>query len=802
MEMDFENEEYKWSYCTVGGVTRVNISTGQDIAHLGELDRKLWTVLSCPVNGLEFDPATLAMLDSDNDGRIHVDEVIEAAKWLTSVMTDPDKLTEQKDGVPLGAINVANEKGQVLYYSAKRILANLGVRKDTISTADTANSLDIFCKTRFNGDGVITANTTDDENLRKVIATCIETIGAKADRSGEDGIDADSVEEFFTALADYSAWKADGEQKGAALYPYGADTERLIELTDALKDKVSDYFIRCRLAKFNGDTAKALDVSLDSVSAISAKNMVECTEDIAAYPLARIDAVDTLPLDAVNPAWQAQMDEIFKKAIKVDYPMCRDLSEEQWNGILAKLVPFKEWLAARKGEKVASVAPEYARELLEGTAKDDLLALIAEDKKFESEYSSIQSVDKLVHYYRDFYKFLRNFVTFADFYDRDDSVKAIFQAGRLYIDQRCCKLCVKVSDMSKHTDMSSLSGMFLVYCDCTHKVSGEKMTIVAAMTVGDVNNLREGKNALFYDNDGAIWDATVVKVIENPISIRQAFWSPYRKFARFIENTINKFASEKDSKVTSDITGKIEAAPEAVTAEGAAAKKQPFDIAKFCGIFAAIGLALGAIGTFVVALLKGFVALSWWKMIIVIVVILLLISGPAMIMAWLKLRKRNLAPVLNANGWAVNAQSIVNTRFGATLTESAKLPKIAGGDPYSGGVPTWRRVLYAVIAAAAVALLVLYLTGTFPFGERKQKAADVEDTEVVAEPQATDQAVDDAQPADENVEAQAPAAEPETVASPVEEQQVAPASDNKDKKSKSRKNRKNKKADVEEPTYE
>ena len=49
------NGGYDWKFSSVGGVTRVNIESGEDIAHLGELDQKLWTVLSCPVKGLEFD---------------------------------------------------------------------------------------------------------------------------------------------------------------------------------------------------------------------------------------------------------------------------------------------------------------------------------------------------------------------------------------------------------------------------------------------------------------------------------------------------------------------------------------------------------------------------------------------------------------------------------------------------------------------------------------------------------------------------------------------------------------------------
>ena len=50
---------YDWKFSTIGGMTRVNIERGEDIKHLGELDEKLWTVLSCPVSGMEFDEKTL-----------------------------------------------------------------------------------------------------------------------------------------------------------------------------------------------------------------------------------------------------------------------------------------------------------------------------------------------------------------------------------------------------------------------------------------------------------------------------------------------------------------------------------------------------------------------------------------------------------------------------------------------------------------------------------------------------------------------------------------------------------------------
>ena len=157
---------YNWKFASVGGTTRVNISSGEDIAHLDELDQKLWTVLSCPVKGLEIDERTLQLMDGDTDGKIRANEVVETALWLTSVLSDPDDLLKQEDQLPLSAIRTDNEEGKRLYDSARQILANLGKDGETISVADTVDSVAIFSKTRFNGDGVITEQTCEDDTLK------------------------------------------------------------------------------------------------------------------------------------------------------------------------------------------------------------------------------------------------------------------------------------------------------------------------------------------------------------------------------------------------------------------------------------------------------------------------------------------------------------------------------------------------------------------------------------------------------------------------------------------------------------
>lgn len=712
-----KNSGYDWKFTNCGGVMRVDISTGQDIAHLAELDQKMWTVLSCPTKGLELDSKTLEMMDSDNDGRVRANEVIAASQWLTSVLNDPDLILRQEDYIPISAINTDNEEGMKIANSIRQILKNLGLEKDSISIADTADIMAIFNKTRFNGDGIITEGSTDDEKLKQLIHDCMEVVGTLDDRSGDPGVDTDKIELFFQQCADYKAWKEDGDARKNEVFPFGDDTEAGLHAYQALKDKIDDYFMRCKLASLNNDATGTLDVSATRIEAISEKSLTECMEEIAAYPLARIRTDKFLQLDAeVNPAWRDQFNTlktfVFSKLNIAD----NLLDETTWKSIDAHFAAYIAWVAAKPAEDVEKLGADRIAAILADNQKDALMSLIEQDKALESEFNEISTVDKLLHFYRDFYRLLKNYITFVDFYDKNRKNKAIFQAGTLYIDQRCCDLCIKVSDMGKHNQMAGFSGMYLIYCECYSKQKNETMTIVAALTNGEVRDIVVGKNALFYDRDGVDWDAKIVKIIENPISIREAFWSPYRKFVRFIEDLINKFASKQDEKVTGDVTGKIsETSQNLVPVQGEEKKsKQAFDIAKFCGIFAAIGLAIGAIGGFLTAAVKGFFLLAWWQIPIVILGIMLLISGPAMLMAWLKLRRRNLAPVLDANSWAVNANALISIPFGATLTSVASFPVVKVPDPFDNSkkTPTWKKVLWFIIILLVIAFCVLFFTNS------------------------------------------------------------------------------------------
>lgn len=702
--------EYKWKFIKLGGETRVSIESGEDIVRLPELDQKMWTVLSCPTTDLEFSRETLGLLDTDGDGRVKVQEVNAAASWLRTILKDYNTLTAKSDVLDLSLINENCDEGARLLHSARKILSSLGkADSQTISVGDTSDSMAIFAATVFNGDGVIIEACTEDEQLKSTISSIKACMGSVKDRSGLDGISQAQIDGFYAALKDYSSWVAAAEADKDTIFPYGDDTAAALAACTALKTKLADFFMRCKLVAMNADAGGALDFSADRIVALSSSDLSACDDKIGELPIARINAEGQLPLSGgINPAWASAFKAVKALVLDKDYAGKEYITEEDWNAVCAKLAPYSAWAGSKAGTQVEALGIQAVEAFLKDDRKADLEALVAEDKALETEFNDIQLVTKLLLLNRDFYTFVRNFVTFADFYQPKSN--AIFQCGHLYIDQRCCDLCLKVTDTDSKGTIAALSGMYVVYCDCVNKKTGAKMTIAAVVTDGDVDNIRVGKNCLFYDMQGTNWDAVVIKIVDNPISIRQAFLSPYKKIGRFITDKIGGMATKQESKVMSQTIAKIDTASTTVAQDAtkgadAAKGKGGFDIATFAGIFAAIGMAIGYIGQFISDLAKGVADAGILKTLLVICAIVLVISLPSMFLAWLKLRKRNISPVLNVNGWAMNSKALVNSVFGATLTSVVHFPVARGKDPFESrkkGRNWFIAIVVILLVAAAV----------------------------------------------------------------------------------------------------
>lgn len=708
-----------WHFFRAGGVDQVHLGTAADLAVLEQLDQKLWVALSCPTRGLEFDTHTLDLIDTDHDGRIRAPEVITALKWCCELLRDPALLTKSPAALPLTAINDAVPEGQRMLASARQILLNLGkLDADAISVEDTTDTVRIFAQTRFNGDGIVPVESATDEVAKTVIGDIIACLGGEPDRSGKPGVTLGKLEQFFTEAQAFSDWHAAAEQDTATILPLGDATAGAAVVVRSLKAKIDDYFARSRLAAYDARALTALNRQESEYLAIAAKDLNITVSEVVGFPLARIEPNRPLPLTgALNPAWVDQMRAFREQVVTPLLGEREELTESDWATLHGRLAPYEAWQSAKRGAAVEALGVARVREILAGEAKQTIVALIAEDQALEPQANAIDAVDRLTRYTRDMYKFLLNFVSFSEFYSRRE--KAVFQAGRLYLDQRSCDLCIRVEDVARHAAMAPLSQMYLVYCDCTRKATGEKMTIAAAMTAGDSDNLMVGRNGVFYDRQDHDWDATITKIVENPISIRQAFWSPYKRLIRWIQEQIAKRAAAADAASQNKLEG---AATQ--TASGAQAGKAPapaepkkLDI----GIIAALGIALGFLATAFASLLGWLTNAPKYMIPVYILVILLLISGPSMVIAWLKLRLRNIGPILDANGWAVNARAKINIPFGRSLTAVAALPPGAKRDlvdPYAEK-HTGRWI------TTVVAVLIVVLWALWYFGVTERVAPDV-----------------------------------------------------------------------------
>jgi hypothetical protein len=679
---------HRWRFFRAGGFDQVKLETGADLVNLDQLDPKLWVALACPTTGLEFDPKTLALIDTDKDGRIRAPELIAAARWAGSMLKDPDLLVRGGDSIPLSAIDDSTPEGRRLLASARQILINLG-RKDAaaISLADASDANRIFADTTFNGDGVIIAESAADEATRALINDIAACLGTVPDRSGKPGIDQARANAFFAGCAALGGWRKLAEADAGTILPAGPGTAAAAAAVRAIRGKVDDYFGRCRLAAFDPRTTALLNRGEEDYLAVAAKDLSFTAAEVAGFPLARIVAGQPLPLQGtINPAHAAAVAELRISAVKPLLGDKTELIEADWVALQARLDAFERWNAGKAGEVVERLGIQRVREILASKARETVDGLIAKDKALEPEAASIANVEKIVRFVRDLHTLCINFVNFRNFYGGGHP--AVFQCGTLYLDQRSCSLCLIVEDSARHATMAGLAGAYLAYCDCVRKGTGEKMSILAVFSQGDDDNLMVGRNGIFFDRKGLDYDATITRIVSNPIGVRQAFWLPYKKFVRMVEEIVSKRA----------------AVAEPATAKAAEPRK--IDV----GTVAALGVAFGSIATFLGLLighLIGIVTYGPLAILGLIIGVMALISGPSMILAYIKLHKRNLGPILDANGWAVNAKAKINVPFGAALTGIAKLP--AGSDrdlidPFAEKKSPWPK-----LAVFALALYLVYV---------------------------------------------------------------------------------------------
>jgi hypothetical protein len=143
-----------------------------------------------------------------------------------------------------------------------------------------------------------------------------------------------------------------------------------------------------------------------------------------------------------------------------------------------------------------------------------------------------------------------------------------------------------------------------------------------------------------------------------------------------VEEQVAKRASAKEEGVTASLgtqAGQLVTAPGTAAASAASATAAAAPRKTDVGTVAALGVALGSISAVLVGIFGKFIDLGPWIP-VALVGLIVAISGPSMMIAWLKLRQRSLGPILDASGWAINGRMRINLPLGRSLSQTAKVP--------------------------------------------------------------------------------------------------------------------------------
>ncbi|MCP4643066.1 MAG: hypothetical protein GY851_21650 [bacterium] len=667
--------DHRFFFENYGGSYQLRLQSGADLAALAELDEPFWMATSAPVNQLASDPVVLARLDRDGNGRIHSGDIRYAARWLLRMLRDLDGVTKRSGVLVLETLNDTDEEAQRLIETARRVLHNLGESgADAVSLDHVRDRARIFARGVHNGDGVIPVESVPEEDgLRAFVEDIAATMGSADDINGAPGVTQESLTGFLDNAKAFLAWRERADDgSDAGLMPFGADTaDRYTAFTD-LAPRIDAYFLQCDVVHLNRSLGREVEAAAWPAQTFDTESVAQ--DYLENAPLARPRAEGVLPLrEGVNPHYAHALTVLAEGILPVlagpEFDR-RQLTHAQWISAKAAFTPFGGWLEAKAGGEVERLGIDVLRAYVEGDAESRLDALIDADLAAGKELDSLRDLEYLILLQRWIMDICNNFVSFACLYHPDQ--RAMFELGRMVMDGHVLNMNFRVADPDAHSAAAIRSGACLLYSEVTGGAEDPVSYVVTPITTGRIANLGVGKRGVLFDVAGKQWDTRVVKVVENPVNLREAILAPFRRIGAQISSTAERITAGAEQQVQAHIA-QTSATVETGVKEGIAASATapteappaapPAPEAKSGGLggvrdaFLAGSVGVAALGSSFAFIAKQFneMELGWGTLATVVIVGLTVIVVPTALIAFFRLRRRNLSAVLEASGWAINA---------------------------------------------------------------------------------------------------------------------------------------------------
>ena len=693
----------------VGQTYQLQIACAEDLETVLSLDESLWMATSAPVSAFRCDPKLLAYLDTDGNGRIQSDEVKAAIRWLLDRLADRARVGAGVDTLPLSAVRAEAPEGQSLVESARYMLEAQGQEAgETISLAQVRTFLGTVQSRPLNGDGVIVPEATAEPEMAQFLRDALSVRGGAPDASGKKGLAEQQLNEFLAAIPAYLEWRQRGElpagEMQSELMPFGSDTAQLHDVYRRHADKIDLFFGLCQLARFDPRTPPrlaGLEAHLQQLDPASAQQVNGYLQNL---PVAVPQPEGALPLaeDMINPLYRDGVRDLRKRVLPRVLAHVEDvLTETEWGRVKAAFAPYEAYLGEKKGGFVEKLSLDKLRQYADPSYAERARGLLENDRKVTGVLQQAEQVERLLLLHQHLARFVNNFVSFPQLYARDQT--ALFEMGTMVMDGRWFSFAVKVEDLAAHTSVAKQSNLLVMYVDVTG-AAADKFTVALPVTSGTKGNLAVGKRGVFFDVSGREYDARIVQVIDNPVSVREALAMPFVRLWRLVEGKIETWSGAAEKEFLTE-------ADKAVAVPGVALPPKPATPAPAKpavgmpgNAFVGIGFVTAALASAFAFITKTFAGMSsrhiLWGFLGAAAVVMLPIS----LIATLKLRRQDLSSLLEGSGWAINARMRLNRSQRHHFTRVSPFPEGAEGTP---GRVCLRRLLTALIALLVLSTILL-----------------------------------------------------------------------------------------------
>lgn len=205
------HKRYRPGFEKYGGHYHLCVSTTSDLEYLVSLPDGRWMVTSCPMFGINLDPAFLRFLDADGNSRIVSNELKAAIRWLFKCLRPSETWTDHRSSLPLNLINTDSPEGKDLKDAADLVLNNLNLPDASeINLEQVRNRRNIMAQADYNGDGVIPPEVVKDAETGQFVRDLMATVGNVPDASGFKGINEALLDQFRKEANSYLQWYDQG----------------------------------------------------------------------------------------------------------------------------------------------------------------------------------------------------------------------------------------------------------------------------------------------------------------------------------------------------------------------------------------------------------------------------------------------------------------------------------------------------------------------------------------------------------------------------------------------------------------